>query len=170
MLLTHWTEEEVQRYLDGGTSPTDAARVRHLRTCSTCRATLARYRMLYRLLKAEPAIHIPAHFARTTALKIAKRNALIDFGMREPMWISAGLLFVLGIWFRVYSPPSIPATLKGLFQVAMELKILLSPSLKSWIGHAGKSMPLILLGGGVLVAAALLDRYFLEPRLRRLQT
>ena len=165
MLLRHWTDEDIQRYLDGEISQYDSILVRHLHTCKSCRDELAQYRLLYRLLKKEPEFCVSEHFARETTVKAERHHVTMAFWRRESVLISTGLAGMLSVWFYACHPASLYIATKGLMQTVMELKNISF----SWI-HLSDSFPLILAGGGILILASLFDRYILQPRLRRLFT
>lgn len=168
--MKHWTEKEIQRHLDANTSSADAARMRHLRACKSCGDLLKQYRLLYGLLKTAPPIRIPEHFARKTAAKAEGKNPFLSFILREPLWMTAGLALILGAWFYFYAPPSLLDALTNLGRLTVEIKNLLPSYCRTGFDYASPYLPEILLAGSALAIAALLDRFLLQPRLRRLRT
>ncbi len=64
--MTHLTEEELQNYLDGNMSPSQASIFeQHLESCKKCRAEMAHYQSLYSGLKEAKGFALAPDFSNS---------------------------------------------------------------------------------------------------------
>jgi len=64
MAINHWSEEQIQEFLDGESSISKSLFEDHLKTCPVCRKSFQYYQNLYRGLKQDPKFQLSANFAQ----------------------------------------------------------------------------------------------------------
>lgn len=89
MMHGHLTEEQIMAFLDGDDPELMEKSETHLRCCSACRHTAARYRQLFTLLERDPDFNALANLEDTVIaslpVKTAKRGEI-----REMLLAAAG--------------------------------------------------------------------------------
>lgn len=167
--MKHLTDSEIQTYLDGGSDGEAHKKIEmHLAGCQHCRKELQTYRALYGYLSAAPAVSLSPAFAGKVISRLERGES------ERPLfeWLMFGVSVLIGLAAFFYFVPL--GTLGSLFAP------LLTPMLESarplWQYllslTTGLDLPgignvrLVIFAGLVLLSAALIDRFILQPRLR----
>jgi hypothetical protein len=166
MPLTHWTDDDVQRYLDGGEQAEDS-RAEHLRFCDPCRRKLNRYRSLYRLLAVAPEWTLRKDFASATAAKALKRPPRLAWLSRESVWIPAGLVLGIGAWWILVAPDAWLEGVQSLWTTFLGYKESLREPIRDGLSRLGGYLRGVVFGACVLAVVAWIDGFLLRMRHRR---
>lgn len=165
MAIAHWSEEQIQEFLDGKSSISKSLFEEHLKTCPVCGKSFQYYQNLYRGLKQDPKFQLSANFAQTLISRIPRfASAPARFKFSDLFIGSVGIAALLGalIFFIDFSA------------VAEALAKFSFPSVKAdlqnWFHNSLSTLNggLLLIGSSVLtlLVTATLDRLLSGPKYR----
>lgn len=163
MKTPHWTDRNLQSYLDSAGGIEDRQAV-HLRRCVSCRRQLRAYQRLYDLLARPPEEILSKGFAAAVAARAARGGSIFTRFSGEGFWVLVGLLFGLGAWAYLYSMPMLETVRQGLSEVFTDFK----PIWTAW-SKWNRYLPWLAEGTAALILAALFDRLVALFRTRRMR-
>jgi len=157
MAVNHWSDEEIQGFLDGKSSISKSLLEEHLNTCAACTKAFRYYQNLYSELKQEPGFRLSPNFARTVISHIPQlAQARAGFKFSDAFIGSLGIAAVLGvlIFFIDFSAIAEVVTKFSFSSIKADLQGWLKNSLSSLNGGV------LLIGSSVLtlLVTATLDR------------
>ena len=128
MAINHWSEEQIQEFLDGKSSISKSLLEEHLKTCPVCGKSFQYYQSLYWGLKQDPKFQLSANFAQTLVSRIPQfAQGTARFKFSDLLIGSVGIAALLGalIFFidfnavaealAKFSFPSVKADLQNWF-------------------------------------------------------
>lgn len=97
MAINHWSDEEIQKFLDGKSSISQSLFEEHLKICAACGKSFQYYRNLYSELKQDPKFQLSPNFARTLISRIPQfAHGTARFKFSDIFIGSIGIAALLG--------------------------------------------------------------------------
>jgi predicted anti-sigma-YlaC factor YlaD len=165
MAVTHLTDEQIQRYLDGDRSLPARDAKRHLQQCEECRLEVEVYAQVYEGLKEDTAFELPPGFVDTVVGRLpcpASGSARVSLAgliliiLGSIAALCAGIYFMRGI--------SLTKVLEGLSAGIAILGSSFAETLQVATPDVGIRVELLLFAGFILCAFAVLERVLLWSR------
>lgn len=157
MAIKHWSDEEIQEFLDGKSSISESLLEEHLKTCAACGKSFQYYRNLYSELRQDPKFQLPANFTQKVISRIPQfASVSARFKFSDIFIGSIGIAALLGamIFFIDFSAVA-EALAKFSFPAVKE-------DLQNWFHNSISTLNggVLLIGSSVLtlLVTATLDR------------
>lgn len=98
MAINHWSDEEIQEFLDGKSSISKSLLEEHLKICAACGKSFQYYRNLYSGLRQDPRFQLPANFTQKVISRIPQfAEARARFKFSDIFIGSIGIAALLGV-------------------------------------------------------------------------
>jgi len=157
MAVNHWSDEEIQDFLDGKSSISESLFEEHLKTCTACGKSFQYYRNLYSGLRQDPRFQLPANFTQKVISRIPQfAQARARFKISDIFIGSIGIAALLGamIFFIDFS-----AVAEALAKFSFPA---VKADLQNWVRNSISTLNggVLLIGSSVLtlLVTATLDR------------
>ena len=170
MQLKHLTDEEIQDFLDGNLSREIALLTeRHLETCRLCREAVKQYQSIYAGLDDDEGFDLSKGFARSVVNTLPEqREAKSPFGLLNIFLTILGVIVAAGVTIRYVDLRPLGSALSHILpgpQLGSGIVAFVENLLIGLNGNLG----LLILGVLTLVVIGGLDRFFLQPRYKRIR-
>jgi len=170
MQLKHLTDEEIQDFLDGNLSREIALLTeRHLETCPLCRDAVKQYQSIYAGLDDDEGFDLSKGFARSVVNTLPEqREAKSPFGLLNIFLTILGVIVAAGVTIRYVDLRPLGSALSHILpgpQLGSGIVAFVENLLIGLNGNLG----LLILGVLTLVVIGGLDRFFLQPRYKRIR-
>ncbi|EQB63791.1 MAG: hypothetical protein RBG1_1C00001G1370 [candidate division Zixibacteria bacterium RBG-1] len=165
MAVNHWTEEQIQEFLDGKSSISKNSLEEHLKSCEACTKSFRYYQNLYSELIRDPGFKLSTDFARNLVSRIPQlAQARARFKFSDVFIGSVGIAALLGVMI-FFIDFSIIAETVAKFSFSS-----LKADVQDWLRNSLSSLNggVLLIGSSVLtlLVTATLDRLLSGPKYR----
>ena len=170
MQLKHLTDEEIQDFMDGNLSrEISLLTERHLETCPLCRDAVKQYQSIYAGLDDDEGFDLSKGFARSVVNTLPEqREAKSPFGLLNIFLTILGVIVAAGVTIRYVDLRPLGSALSHILpgpQLGSGIVAFVENLLIGLNGNLG----LLILGVLTLVVIGGLDRFFLQPRYKRIR-
>jgi len=159
----HLTDDEIQDYLDGNRSLSNAAV--HIALCERCRRELSRYKYLFNMLGEDPGFELDSSFSERVMSKIVYRPFL------STAEIVLLLFCLLSSVFTSFYFLGLNRVIEPLFRVLIKTtKIpgLLFSAVKGLLARADLNVSIVIYSSITLLIIFIFDHFIIRPRVQKI--
>lgn len=165
MAINHWSDEEIQEFLDGKSSISESLLEEHLKTCVACKKSFQYYQNLYSGLRQDPKFQLSGNFAQTILSRIPQFASVpARFKFSDLFIGSIGIAALLGAMIFFIDFGAVTDALAKFSFPAVKADI------QNWFHNSVSTLNggLLLIGSSVLtlLVTATLDRLLSGPKYR----
>ncbi len=164
MAVRHLTDEQIQRYLDGGISR-DSDASHHLQHCQACMRQLELYREVYESLQQDVGFKLTPGFAESVMTRLAATSEKSSrVSLAGLILLVFGTVVTTGLALYFLEVKALTEMLASLSTVGINFGSSFVESLRMATASLGVSTDIILSTGLILLTFAILDRLLIRLR------
>ncbi len=166
-MITHFTDDTIQDYLDGNLSITERREAeRHLRDCHACRELMAQYQDVFGALSHEPEFELSKNFTRTVLRKTHKQAmGEVQFNLMQIFFAVAGLIVAINALLYFGETNVLVASAKESGQAVVSFIPRLGSIFAHWLESTQFEGSIWVFSALVLLVLFLIDRFVLQRKL-----
>jgi hypothetical protein len=168
MSLRHFTDEEMQEYLDGNLTPENELLFEtHLKICPHCHESLKQYQSLYMGLANDEALDLPKGFAKSVITRLSvEAKSESHFNYTNVFLTILGIVIAVGITFYYVDLKPLGRVISNILLPQYEFGSSVIASVKGFLMGLNGNIGLIVLAGLTLVIIAVWDRLVFQTKYR----
>jgi len=158
MAVKHFSEEDIQNYLDGNLSAAERANFQnHLVDCKLCHSKLDAYKQLYTRMSQEPDFQLSPRFPSLVMARIkAESGSFFSVPVQDILLSILGLIAGLGTTIYFVDISRFAAPFKKFFTGTEEMMV---SSVRDSVHGISIDFQIILSVVAILAAIAVIDRF-----------